>query len=106
MQKQNKLYESVYTLTRRIPRGKVTTYGIIAKMLLYKDTRSIGWALHANKDMKTPCHRVVTKEGRLAPNFAFDGAVGQRRRLKSEGVTFKDNDHVDLDRHLYIFPQK
>lgn len=109
MQKPNKFYENVYSLTRKIPRGKVTTYGSIAKMLLYKDSRRIGWALHANKDINTPCHRVITKDGRLAPNFAFDGSREQRRLLKSEGITFKDDlhvDHVDLDRHLYTFPQK
>lgn len=106
MPKQNNFYESVYALTRQIPRGKVTTYGIIAEMLHYKDTRRIGWALHANKDLHTPCHRVVTKDGRVAPNFAFDGPKEQRRRLISEGVTFRDDLHVDLDRHLYTFPQK
>lgn len=97
-------FEKVYRLVRKIPSGKVTTYGEIARALGSKDARRVGYALHANKDSQTPCHRVVDKNGRLAPNFggpfAFSGRAGsgfardgwkeQRRRLEAEGVEFKD----------------
>lgn len=59
--------------------------------------RIVGFALHANRDPKVPCHRVVNKDGRLAPNFAFDGSKGQRRRLLVENVPFKDENHVGLE---------
>ena len=89
-------FESVYKVVRKIPRGKVATYGQIAEILGTSDSRKVGWALHANKDPNTPCHRVVTKEGRLAPNFAFDGEKEQRRRLEAEGVSFAGKT-VDLN---------
>jgi len=94
------LFQKVYEITKKIPAGKVMTYGQVAKALGIKDTRKIGWALHANKSLDVPCHRVVNKEGRLAKNFAFDGEVEQKRRLELEGVTFIDDTHVDLKKNL------
>ena len=102
------IYE-VYRLVKEIPKGKVSTYAEIAFQLKMKDAklridpRMVGWALHANKDPEVPCHRVVNKEGRLAPNFAFNGAEEQRRRLEAEGVTFVDEMHVDLSKHMFRF---
>ncbi len=89
-------FEKVYRAVKNIPRGKVSTYGEIGKEIGV-DPRIVGFALHANKDPLVPCHRVVNKEGRLAPNFAFDGWKEQRRRLLAEGVKFKDERHVFLD---------
>jgi len=97
----SKLFERVYKIVRKIPKGKVTTYGEIARVLGTKDARKVGFALHANSDEKTPCHRVVNKDGRLAPNFAFDGAKEQKRRLLAEGVKFKDDMHIDLSKFLW-----
>lgn len=94
-------FEKVYSLVREIPEGKVATYRQIAESLGTKDARKVGWALHANKDENTPCHRVVNKKGGLAKNFAFDGAREQKRRLQVEGVTFIDNMHVNLKRHIW-----
>jgi len=94
-------FDKVYKKVRSIPEGKVATYGQIADFLGTKDAREIGWALHANKDPHTPCHRVVNRDGRLAENFAFDGYREQRRRLLVEGVIFKDDRHVDLKKVLW-----
>ena len=94
------LFERVYEVVRRIPKGKVTTYGEIARIMGTKDARKVGFALHANSDPKTPCHRVVNKDGRLAPNFAFDGEKEQRRRLEAEGVSFI-KEKVNLKKHLW-----
>lgn len=90
----------VYALVKKIPKGKVVTYGQIANKLKI-DARMVGWALHANRDSKVPCHRVVDRSGRLAPNFAFDGWEEQRRRLLTEGVKFRDNMHVDLKEYRW-----
>lgn len=95
-----KFYDQVYAIVRKIPPGKVTTYGEIAKALGTKDARRVGWALHANPSYETPCHRVVNKEGRLAPNYAFYGAHEQKRRLVAEGVVFKEDMYVDLALHM------
>ena len=94
-------FDRIYKIVRDIPEGKVMTYGQIAKILGTRDARKVGFALHANSDPKTPCHRVVNKEGRLAPNFAFDGWKEQRRRLLVENVPFIDNNHVDLEKSLW-----
>lgn len=90
-------FNQVYEVVRKIPKGKVVTYGQIAEMLGTKDARRVGHALHANKDTNTPCHRVVNKDGRLAPGYAFGGAGEQRARLLAEGVEFADELHVKMN---------
>jgi methylated-DNA-protein-cysteine methyltransferase-like protein len=87
----------VYELVKKIPKGKVATYGQIAKLLgRPKASRAVGNILHHNSSSKIPCHRVVNKEGRLAFNFAHGGLQRQREILKKEGIKFKDNLHVIL----------
>jgi Predicted methylated DNA-protein cysteine methyltransferase len=99
--KNKGLFERVYALVRIIPEGKVMTYGQVALALGLRDVRKIGWALHANKDVNTPCHRVVNKEGGLAPNYAFGGAEVQKKRLEEEGVKFIGDKNVDLEKSLW-----
>lgn len=97
------VYEKVYDLVRKIPKGKVTTYGIIGKKL-HMSPRVVGQALHANPYQEdVPCHRVVNRDGRVAPNFAFGGKDIQRKLLESEGVEFKDAQNVDLLQALFTF---
>jgi methylated-DNA-protein-cysteine methyltransferase-like protein len=93
------MFDKIYNFVKKIPEGKVMTYGQVAKELEIKDVRKVGWALHANKSSDVPCHRVVNKEGRLAKNFAFDGEVEQQRRLESEGIVFTKNLYVDLAKY-------
>lgn len=96
-----KFFAKVYKLVDEIPYGKVTTYGEIAQVLGTRDARKVGWALHANADRDRPCHRVVSKEGRIADNFAFDGWQEQKLRLESEGIEFRDEMHVDLNFYFW-----
>ena len=97
----NNFFEQVYDVIRKIPKGKVMTYGQVAAILGTKDARKVGWALHGNTDPKTPCHRVVNKDGRLAPGYAFGGPNEQRSKLLAEGVKFRDGgSHVDLTKSL------
>lgn len=99
--KQDSVFNKVYDLVQRIPKGKVTTYGSIAKKLSVSP-RVVGYALHVNPDGPLiPCHRVVNREGRLAPGYAFGGANIQKKRLKDEGVGFRDETHVDLTKYLF-----
>ncbi len=94
--------EKVYKIVQKIPEGTVATYGQIAVIIGNpRKAREVGWALHANRSADVPCHRVVDRSGRLAPNFAFSGWREQRRRLESEGITFKDEAHVDLEKSLW-----
>lgn len=95
--------QEVYKLVTKIPKGKVLTYGQVAQKLgKPRWGRQVGWVLHQNKpDSRVPCHRVVDRTGRLAPNFAFDGWKEQKRRLLTEGVKFRDNTHVNLENCLW-----
>ena len=92
--------ESVYDIVRQIPCGRVTTYGQIARMIgRPRNARFVGFALHVNPEPGIiPCHRVVFKDGSLAPGFAFGGEDEQRRLLESEGVSFLPNGRVDMNR--------
>lgn len=66
--------------------------------------RVVGHALHLNPyGPEIPCHRVVNREGRLAQGYAFGGSDEQKRRLLEEGVTFRDETHVDIEKHLFKF---
>jgi methylated-DNA-protein-cysteine methyltransferase-like protein len=95
------VFVRVYKTVSMIPSGKVATYGSIAKIVGINDARKVGWALHANKDIKVPCHRVVNRNGKLADNFAFDGSKEQRKRLVDESVGFIDEKHVDLKKYIW-----
>jgi O-6-methylguanine DNA methyltransferase len=92
----------VYELTSRVPRGKVTTYGTIAKKMGRPNaSRAVGAALRANPTpIVVPCHRVVKGDGGLA---GYGGAKGVGRKaelLRKEGVAVKDG-RVDLCRFLF-----
>ena len=88
--------EKVYNQLQKVPRGKVTTYGEIARVL-NMSPRVVGTALHLNPDNdNNPCHRVVNRDGRVAPGFAFGGPGIQKKLLEKEGVKFRDEMHVDM----------
>ncbi len=90
-------FDKVYRAVQKIPRGKVSTYGEIARHVGIPNPRVVGFALHANPDPdNTPCHRVVNKKGELAPSYAFGGLDVQRQLLEQEGVKFEDS-RVKLD---------
>lgn len=97
-------FEKIYEQVKKIPKGKVATYGQIALMAGNpRWSQIVGYALHANPEPGViPCHRVVRKDGRLAKNFAFGGENAQRKLLISEGVFFIDELTVDLEKSLYV----
>lgn len=91
-------FAQVYAVVQTIPLGKVATYGDIARALGTRDARRVGHALHGNQSGDTtPCHRVVTKDGKLSESYAFGGSKEQYLKLQKEGVTFLDATHVDLN---------
>ena len=92
----------IYDAVRRIPKGKVATYGQVAKEAgNEKMSRAVGNALHKNPDPPTiPCHRVVNSKGELAEAFVFGGVNIQKERLEKEGVEVIDN-KVDLSKYQW-----
>lgn len=97
------VFERIYAVVRRIPRGKVATYGQIARLAGNpRWARAVGYALHVNPDPAgIPCYRVVNRQGRLAPAFAFGGEQVQRLLLERDGVAFREDGTVDLARFLW-----
>ena len=96
-------FERIYDVVRRIPRGKVATYGQIAMLAGNpRWARAVGYALHANPEPGViPCHRVLNRFGGVAPAFAFGGEERQAEMLRAEGVEVSGNGFVDLDRYLW-----
>ena len=96
-------FEQIYQVVKKIPKGKVATYGQVA--LLAGDSRgarTVGWALHANSDPQhIPCHRVVNRSGRVSPAFVFGGENQQIRLLAEEGVPCEDG-CVDLEKYQWL----
>lgn len=101
--REKSFFDKVYDVVCRIPRGKVTSYGQVALLCGNpRAARAVGWALHQNpRPGKIPCHRVVNREGRLAPEFAFGGEQAQRRLLEAERVPFLDDGRVDLSKSFW-----
>ncbi len=97
-------FENVYELVKKVPKGKVVTYGEIAREIGNKRmARQVGWALHVNPEPGViPCHRVVNRFGKLSSAFAFGGVNRQAELLRAEGVEVED-DKVDLKRYGYYF---
>jgi methylated-DNA-protein-cysteine methyltransferase-like protein len=103
MRKSNTgFFEEVYRIVSKIPEGSVMTYGMIAAMLGNPSaSRIVGYAMNsAPIELNLPCHRVVNKEGRMAPRDIFGGEAKQRQMLEMEGVTFKENGCIDMEKHL------
>lgn len=90
-------FGAVYEVVKNIPKGKVLSYGDVARLIgSPRASRRVGWALHVNPQPGViPCHRVLFKDGRLSPAFAFGGMNAQQILLESEGVTVKDG-KVDM----------
>ena len=94
-------FEKIYDVVKSIPKGKVVTYGQVAFMAGNpRWARVVGYALHVNPDPSAiPCHRVVNRDGRLAPSYAFGGDRVQRKLLEEEGIVFEPDGKVDLDKY-------
>lgn len=90
----------IYEAVKRIPRGKVATYGQVAELAGDRNmARAVGNALHNNPDpLSIPCYRVVNAKGELAGEFAFGGKGEQAKLLIADGIEVVDG-RVDLKRY-------
>ena len=96
------LRECVYRITCQIPKGKVATYGQIARMANKPNSaRAVGMFMRSNPDAPaTPCHRVVASDGSLTGYSGKGGIRAKKKMLRTEGVYFKNN-KVDLRYSLW-----
>ena len=94
-------FEKIYEVVKSIPEGKVATYGQVALLAGNpRWARVVGYALHVNPEPGIiPCHRVVNREGKVAPSFAFGGEGVQRQLLESEGIVFETDGRIDLEKY-------
>lgn len=95
-----KRYELIWSVVKRIPRGRVATYGQIAELAdLEGHARQVGYALHnlpENNDV--PWHRVINAKGEISPRSAGDSHELQLMLLRAEGVFVDARGRVDLKR--------
>jgi methylated-DNA-protein-cysteine methyltransferase-like protein len=97
-----KYRERVYSLVRRIPRGRVMTYGQIAELLGEGYTpRTVGFCMHSSPD-GTPWHRVLNAQGATSTGRLVLPHDKQQRMLEQEGVVFNQNNRCDLQTYLFI----
>jgi methylated-DNA-protein-cysteine methyltransferase related protein len=94
--------ERVYKIVRRIPRGRVMTYGQIAYLLGEGYTpRTVGFVMHGADESKTPWHRVINSQGRCSTGGVVLPADKQQRMLEAEGVKFTSGGSCDLETFIW-----
>lgn len=93
-------YQRVYEVVAEIPRGRVASYGQIARLLEQPhNARVVGWAMRqAPAELDLPCHRVVRKTGEVPPGFV-KGKGNHVDMLKKEGITFDHTGKIDMKVH-------
>jgi methylated-DNA-protein-cysteine methyltransferase-like protein len=103
MKKEDSFFLKVYQVVRKIPYGKVTSYGAIAKYLgAGRSARMVGWAMNAShNDPSVPAHRVVNRKGLLTGKHHFGGTNIMQQLLENEGVEILDNQIQNLKIHYW-----
>lgn len=96
-------FQKIYDVVKRIPKGKVATYGQVALLAgNLRWSRVVGYALHANPQPGIiPCHRVVNRFGEVSSAFAFGGENEQIRLLTDEGVQFELDGRINLKEYQW-----
>jgi methylated-DNA-protein-cysteine methyltransferase-like protein len=96
-------FERVYEVVRQIPKGKVTSYGAIAKSVgAAKSARMVGYAMNSAKDIDdVPAHRVVNRNGLLTGKSHFGDHNAMQEMLASEGIKVKDNKVQEFEKHFW-----
>ncbi len=103
MPKEISFFDKVYEQVKRIPYGKISTYGAIARKIgSPQSARMVGYALNASHGRDdVPAHRVVNRKGLLTGKQHFDGSNLMQQLLESEGVAVKNNQIIDFDKHFW-----
>lgn len=104
MKKSENFFEKVYDVARKIPFGRVTSYGAIAKHLgAVRSARMVGWAMNNahNQALKVPAHRVVNRNGMLTGKHHFSNQNTMIELLEEEGIIIKNDQVVDFKNHFW-----
>ena len=99
-------FQNVYDVVRLVPRGRVTTYGAIAKYLgAARSSRMVGWAMNASHTQPDiPAHRVVNRQGMLTGKMMFAYPMQMQELLEAEGVCVVDDRVVEFE-HVFWEPE-
>lgn len=98
-------YEKIYDIVRQIPYGQVATYGQIAHLVGGISAQMVGFALAAlPKGTDVPWQRVINARGRISPHGFGYGSAMQEALLREEGVEFRLDGSIDLNRYGWIGP--
>jgi methylated-DNA-protein-cysteine methyltransferase-like protein len=96
------MFKRLLAIVRNIPRGKVCSYGGVARLAGYPGaSRQVVWALHSGSADGLPWHRVVGAGGRIL--LPGESGLEQRFRLQAEGIEFRGN-RVDMNKHEWPSP--
>ena len=106
MATNDNFFERVYDVAKKIPYGRVTTYGAIANFLGAKQSaRMVGWAMNASHThTDVPAHRVVNRKGLLTGKHHFEGTNLMQQLLESEGFIIEDNQIINFTENLWEPP--
>ena len=106
MKADDSFFQRVFEVVKKIPYGRVTSYGAIAEYLGMKgSSRMVGWAMNASHTAEDniPAHRVVNRNGDLTGKFHFASPDLMEELLRSEGVQIKNDRVVDF-KNIYWNP--
>ena len=101
---QKDFFEMVYQVVRLIPKGRVTSYGAIAKYLgAAGSSRLVGYAMNGagHKKPKVPAHRVVNRNGELTGKFHFANPYQMQELLEKEKIKVKSDKIIDFQKHFW-----
>jgi methylated-DNA-protein-cysteine methyltransferase-like protein len=100
LKKANNFFEDVYEVVKLIPRGRVTSYGAIARYLgTTMSARMVGWAMNAgHSPHPIPAHRVVNSQGLLTGKAHFETPSTMQKRLEKEGIKVASDKITDFDK--------
>lgn len=95
-------YDDIYRWVRRVPEGKVATYGQIAGLAGKCTARQVGYAMAALRDDSgVPWHRIINSQGKISLRTGSEGHLLQRILLEAEGVVFSGDDEIDLAQYRW-----
>ncbi len=105
--KESNFFEKVYLVAKKIPYGRVTSYGAIARYLgAERSARMVGWAMNASHGQEDiPAHRVVNRNGLLTGKTHFEGTNLMQQLLENEGIEVKNNKIINFE-SLFWNPQE
>ncbi len=102
------LYQRIYAMVRQIPKGRVASYGQIARIVGGCTPRMVGYALsalkHTSEGEEVPWQRVINSQGKISPFGDGFGSAIQRQLLEEEGIHFDLEGRVDFDAQGWLGP--